>query len=300
MPSEPRPLKPLLVLFPARSGSTLLMQLLGTSPQVAFDRVSPFETRYLAFYLRWAWQLAEAGQRRTHWTADQIAAERPWAGNWIEPPPFPMPDGFAVDGESPLWHHAFHTAWREFSARARRREACAPGLHPDVVWYAEKSRTPFRASLQQLGVEHEVIYLLRDPRDILQSIWAFNEKRGSIGFSVQESETQHEFAVRFLDERRRRLRVLLEMAPKDPHAVVVRYEDMIQDLPAVAARLSARYGVTFDAAQVQAQQKDFADHMSSKGPRASIGRWRREMDPSIRDLFAREVGRELAALGYEV
>jgi hypothetical protein len=300
MPSDRPPLQPILLLFAARSGSTLLMQLLGSSPQVVFERSYPFETRYLAFYLRWAWQLADAGLRRDEWTTERLVAERPSPGNRIEPPPFAMPAGFAVDGPSPLWHAAFHTAWQEFSRRARQCESCAPGRDPTAIYYAEKSRTPYRGSLQELGVPHQVIYLLRDPRDILQSIWAFNRKRGTTSFSVQPDESERDFALRFLDERRRRLRVLLELAPDDPAATIVRYEDMILDLPGVAARLSSRLGVRLDAPAVLAQQKDFADHMSSRGPRASIGRWRREMAPEIQLLFATEIGRELQALGYEL
>lgn len=304
MPSDSRLdpvlLKPLMVLFPARSGSTLLMQLLGTSPKVVFERESPFEIRYLAFYLRWAWQLADTGTRPPEWTVDRLLEQVPAPGNRIEPPPFPMPAGFAVDSARPLWHDAFHTAWREFCARARRKESCAPGLDPGAIYYAEKTRTTFRYSLQQLGIDHQVIYLLRDPRDILQSIWAFNAKRGTTYFSVLEGESKESFTTRFLDDRRRRLRVLLEMAPHDPDSIVVRYEDMITDLHGVAARLSQRYGVQFDADQVLAQQKEFAHHMSSKGPKASIGRWRRELDQETQQLFAKELGTELEALGYEV
>jgi len=293
-------LQPLLLLFPARSGSTLLMQLLGTSPKVVFERSSPFETRYLSFYMRWAWQLAGARQRRTGWTIDRLVQEVPTPGNDIEPPPFAMPHGFAVDGPTPLWHAAFLTAWREFSRRARRSESCSPGLDPRSIYFAEKTRTPFQYSLRELGIEHQVIYLLRDPRDILQSIWSFNKKRGTMSFSVQQDESELEFAARFLDDRARRMRVLLEIAPHDPNCTIVRYEDMILDLPGVAARLSKRLGVDLDAKQVLSQQKDFADHMSSKGPKASIGRWHQEMDPEIKLLFATELGRELKALGYEV
>ena len=37
----------------------------------------------------------------------------------------------------------------------------------------------FRYSLQDVGIEPQVIYMLRDPRDILMSIWSFNQKRGT-------------------------------------------------------------------------------------------------------------------------
>lgn len=298
MPAEPRDLRPLLLLFPARSGSTLLMQLLGTSPKIVFDRVSPFEYRHLAFLLRWSWQLADGGLRRDDWTTEHLVEQPAVAGNWIEPPPFALPVGFAATEPSPMWHDTFRCAWHEFSQRARRAEISSPDRDPDAVWYAEKSRALFRYSLQDVGIEPEVIYLLRDPRDILMSIWSFNQKRGTRYFSVIEGEAPEKFAYRFVEERKLRLRMILEMAPHDPHAIVVRYEDMATDLRGVAARLSDRYGVQLDAGKVLANQKEFSHHMSSAGPEASMQRWRREMSPEIQKMFTEIIGAELQALGY--
>lgn len=300
MQAEPGTLKPILLLFPARSGSTLLMQLLGTSPQIVFDRVSPFEYRYLAFLLRWSWQLADGGLRRDDWTLDNLLNEPAVPGNWIEPPPFAPPEGFATGEANAMWHDTFRTAWREFSMRARTSPICSPTLDPGAVWYAEKSRALFRYSLQDVGIEPQVIYMLRDPRDILMSIWSFNQKRGTKYFSVVEGEAPEAFANRFVEERKLRLRMILEMAPTDPNAIVVRYEEMATDLKSVAARLSDRFGVNLDAGQVLAQQKDFSHHMSSAGPEASMQRWRREMPQPIQHLFKEKLSAELAALGYEV
>lgn len=300
MRPDPDLLRPLLLLFPARSGSTLLMQLLATSPKIVFDRVSPFEYRYLAYLLRWAWQLADGGLRRDDWTLEQLLEQPAQPGNHVEPAPFALPVGFAAMAADPMWHDSFRCAWREFCNRARESTLCSPELDPAPVYYAEKSRALFRYALQDAGIEPDVIYLLRDPRDILMSIWSFNEKRGTKYFSVVEGESPDRFAYRFVHERKLRLRMILEMVPQDPHAVVVRYEDMATDLPTVAARLSDRLGVALDARQVIANQGEFKHHMSSAGPEASMQRWRREMSPDIQKLFAEVIGDELRALGYPV
>ncbi len=300
MPPDDRLLRPLLLLFPARSGSTLLMQLLGTSPKILFDRVPAFEYRYLAFLLRWSWQLADGDLRRDEWTLEHLLDEPATSGNWIEPPPFPLPAGFDATGRDPMWHDTFRTAWREFSERARRSPISSPQLDPEPVWYAEKSRALFRYSLQDVGLEPEVIYLLRDPRDILMSIWSFNKKRGTTYFSVVEGESPEKFAYRFVEERKLRLRMILEMAPKDPRATVVRYEEMATDLVGVAAKLSGRLGVQLNAGEVLANQSEFRHHMSSAGPEASMQRWRREMSPEIQKMFTEIIGQELQALGYPV
>ena len=296
----PEDLRPLLLLFSARSGSTLLMQLLGTSPKIVFDRVSPFEHRYLAFLLRWSWQLADGGLRRSDWTLEQMVLEHASAGNFIEPPPFASPAGFAAMTADPMWHDTFRLAWHEFTNRARQSRICSPQLDPEPLWYAEKSRALFRQSVQDVGIEPLAIYLLRDPRDVLMSIWSFNQKRGTKYFAVAEGESDEAFALRFIEERKVRLRTILEMVPHDRHATVVRYEDMATDLAGVASRLSERLGVQLDAKQVLAQQGEFSHHMSSAGPEASMQRWRREMSPDIQRMFDDILGGELEALGYRL
>lgn len=293
-------LRPLLLLFPARSGSTLLMQLLGTSPKIVFDRVSPFEQRYLAFLVRWAWQLADGGLRRDDWTIDHLLVKHANPGDPIEPVPFATPAGFGTTTTDPMWHEALRQAWREFSMRACRAEVCSPHLDPEPIWYAEKSRTPYRHAMQEIGIEPEVVYLLRDPRDVLMSIWSFNRKRGTNYFSVIEGETNEAFALRFAEERKLRLRMILELAAHDEHACVVRYEDMATDLVGVAAKLSDRLGVQLDAKQVLSQQNEFSHHMSSAGPEASMQRWRREMAPDVQKIFTDVLGNELQALGYRL
>ena len=144
------------------------------------------------------------------------------------------------------------------------------------------------------------VYLLRDPRDVLMSIWSFNRKRGTNYFSVIEGETNEAFALRFAEERKLRLRMILELAAHDEHACVVRYEDMATDLVGVAAKLSDRLGVQLDAKQVLSQQNEFSHHMSSAGPEASMQRWRREMAPDVQKIFTDVLGNELQALGYRL
>ena len=46
------PIIPLLLRSFGRTGTTVVMQLLGTSPNVLFDRVYPFEHRLLAYAAR--------------------------------------------------------------------------------------------------------------------------------------------------------------------------------------------------------------------------------------------------------
>jgi hypothetical protein len=41
-------------------------------------------------------------------------------------------------------------------------------------------------------------------------------------------------------------------------------------------------------------------HVSASSPEASVGRWREELDAETVEVFRRELGAELEALGFEV
>ena len=53
---------PILVDGSGRDGTTLAMQLLATAPEIAFDRVYPYEQRYFNYLLQWS-RLPEQGGR---------------------------------------------------------------------------------------------------------------------------------------------------------------------------------------------------------------------------------------------
>jgi hypothetical protein len=271
--SDASMLKPLLVLFPARSGSTLLMQLLGTSPKVVFERSSPFEIRYLSYYLRWAWQWPTpacghpSGRRaadRSHTDAGQShrAAAVPDAGRLRQRPV-----------RARCGTDAFRTAWREFCRRARRCESCAPRSRSGGDSTTPRRRA--RRSLLAAGTRHR-------PSGDLPA--ARSARHPAVDLGVQPEARYDLFSRSWKARARRRSRRASSTTagaacvccsrwhPAIRDSIVVRYEDMILDLHGVAARLSQRFGVQFDAQQVLSQQKDFAHHMSSKGPQASIGR----------------------------
>ena len=60
-------LTPILVDHTGRDGSTLLMRLLATSPNVAIPGPYPYERKYFAYLWRWA-RLLERRDKSEWWT----------------------------------------------------------------------------------------------------------------------------------------------------------------------------------------------------------------------------------------
>lgn len=283
-------LEPLLVLGAGRSGTTLMMQLLGSSPQIVCDRVYPFEVRYLTYLLRWALVLGQEWQPGDGWgPAENFTAPDGRIG------PFPHADAALWDHRQ-LWPRCFAAAWREFShiasARAHRDDTALP-----LLYYAEKIPFWMPAHLREI-IPYKVILLVRDPRDLFLSITAFDRKRGFPGFTRRAGDDDRTFAERFTAVCRERFKIQRE-AVGWPGSILVKYEHLVVDLENEAKRLGQWLGITLDAGSVRAQAPRLKHHMTSESPHESVERWRRELSKELNGLFVRELREELQYFGYE-
>jgi hypothetical protein len=284
-------LEPLLVLGAGRSGTTLLMQLLGSSPQILFDRVYPFEVRYFTYFLRWALVLHQEWQPGNSWGPAEL----------FTPPdgrigPFPYV-GAQLWEHRQLWTGCFTEAWREFSRSAGiRAHRDDPTLVPPL-YYAEKIPFWVPAYVRQV-IPYKVIVLVRDPRDMFLSITAFDKKRGFPGFTRRVDDDDWTFAGRFVTLCRERFGLQRQEAGL-PGSILVKYEHLVVDPEREAQRLSQWLGVTLDAGSIEHHAPHLGRHMTSESPRESVERWRRELSAELNRLFVQELREELQHFGYE-
>ncbi len=273
-----------------RSGTTLLMQLLSTSPQIAFDRVYPFEVRYLTYLLHWALLLGQKWQPGHGW--DPVTNFNP-PDERIGPFPYLNAEFW---GDQELWRNCLETAWREFSKVAIAKTQANSKKQPSLLYYAEK--IPFWVpSYLRRAMQYRVILLIRDPRDVFLSITAFDRKRGFSGFSRRAEDDDWTFAARFVKLCRERFTVMREQE-RTARSLLVKYERLVINIAAETQRLTQWLGVQLDAGWVERQILDFALHMTSKSPRESAGRWRRELPEKLNEFFLQELGEELGYFGY--
>jgi hypothetical protein len=200
--------------------------------------------------------------------------------------------------------YAFDATWREFSRRAaiqvreERDDATA-----DVRYYAEKHQDTWLVDLAPLPPV-QVLVLLRDPRDIFVSFHAFDAKRRRegtgtfVGAEPAPGETEAEMVERFIAHERERMRWIAGFGREESFPVF-RYEDLVTDLADQAGRLQRWLSVGFDPEAVRGDETLRDRHVSADSPAASIGRWRRELEPGLAARFNRELADELEALGYE-
>src|SRR6478672_8861937 len=111
-------LQPLLVDYFTRDGSTLMMALLRTSPQIAVGGGYPYERKYFSYLFRWA-HLIERTEWAPSWNGSRLATLGREGIPMMGPPPWMPRELFGPDETgADLAEAAFRALWEEFSRRA--------------------------------------------------------------------------------------------------------------------------------------------------------------------------------------
>ncbi len=293
-------LTPILVDYFTRDGSTLMMRLLATSPNIAVEDQYPYERKYFNYLWRWSRMLDRGQWPSESWSPSGLASitqERHIA--LLGPPPWsPRALIESAPGEEWMSSRLFELAWQEFSARAARATAGSTGDPGAVRFYAEKHLDTWLLDRGELPA-YELLVLLRDPRDSYVSITAFNEKRGTAGFGRSRVASDREHLDQLIARQRERLRWIAGLLAQDDPSVV-RYDELVLDMEAVARRLEARLGVSLHPQTAREDAQMRKAHVSASSPESSVGRWRSELDAETIEIFRSELGEELEAVGFEV
>ena len=301
--SETDWLTPILVDYFTRDGSTLTMRLLGSSPQIAVEMSFPYERKYFAYLWRWAHLLDREDWPDQQWGPQGLGSlTQLRTAALLGPPPWtPRPLIRSLPGEPSMSQAAFELAWREFSRRAARAHRSERGNgardSAPVRYYAEKHLNTWKVPLAQLPPV-KVIVLLRDPRDSWVSINAVNDIRGGGVMGRDRAGSAEEHLENVIRRQRERLRWIAELKEQS-EVPIVRYEDLVLDLPGTAARLGSWLGVELDAEATLRDKSFRSKHMTAATPEQSVGRWRTELEPEVAERFSRDLSPELRALGLE-
>ena len=279
---DPSELMPVvgLRLLEGRVGSTLLMELLASSPEVVCDRRYPTgEYRYLSYCARLAnWMGTPFDPQRDVGVTEMLFGPGDRGG--------PLPwDALSLSVET-LGPRALHGMWA----------ACSRGFRettPGARWYAEKLACPLDAVVAA-AVPIRVIDVVRDPRDVVASMIAFGARSGPWGFGRVPGQSDDEWIVRLIDTFATRLDAFAAPAPAPTR--LLRYEDVATDLHGTARTLESELGISLEPTAVLAQRPEH--HVTSSSVESSIGRWRRDLPRDLSAALWSALAPRLETLGY--
>jgi hypothetical protein len=208
------------------------------------------------------------------------------------------------------WSRDHWTAAARFAVErvdAFYREVARVQGKSGATHFVEKARpdsTGARAATETWAGGKEIM-LVRDFRDVVCSMLAFNARRGFHAFRQKAGEPAEQFIRGKSDMA---LRVLASWRERKATAHLLRYEDLILQ-PERTLRAALAYagldagdgviaGMLARARALTPEQQRY--HITSGDPAASIGRWRRDFDDRHQAACRETFDDLLQELGYEL
>jgi hypothetical protein len=300
LPVAPLSIAPLMLTSLGRSGSTWVMGLLARHPDIIAHDPHRFDSRIASY---WAHVFATLSHPRSH--RQSLIPQELGNDLWWVSGPLP-PD--AVMPDPPVARFVEHDtviATADFCLRridAFYHHLAATLNRPIPPLFIEKFDPRLaRITLRNLCPNAREIVLLRDPRDTLCSVLAFNKKRGYASFG-REAVGSDEDYIRWYAGPLSLLRYTLD-TPSRP-VTVLRYEDLIRQpretLRSLLTALSLDASEATTANLLAHPDSDILDlHRTTASPGASVARWKTDLPQSLRAAVRTHLDPLLLALGYE-
>jgi hypothetical protein len=295
-------LSPVMLTTIGRSGSKWLAWLLSCHPSVVGFQPLVFEPRVGTY---WASVLRALSSPQSYMR--QVHTERWEEGWWLgeDDPAVPGPIELGM-GE-----------WLGAEAVAQLATFCQERVDAFYAELAERSGKPqaryfvekylLDGGLLDLTREcfpdaREVI-LVRDFRDRLSSVFAWNERRGEAGFGHDAGMSPGEYLVKHV---RADAQALLDRWRRRGEAAhLVRYEDLILDPRGALKSLFAHLDVDADEETIasvlelaQASSGALDTHRTVRDPAQTIGRWRRDLPEELAAECNELLAPVLESFGY--
>jgi hypothetical protein len=304
VPRDPG-IDPAMITTIGRSGSKWLARLLSCHPAVLAFQPLVFEPRVATYWMTVLRELTAPKSYLRQIHTERWDQPRWWLGDGAVGLPAPVDLGMAewlgtesVRQLAAICQERIEAYYREVARRAGEPEG--------IRYFAEK----FLLDPVLLDLTTEVfprareVILVRDFRDRLSSVFAWNEKRGDHGFGHDAGMSRAEYLVERvradaddLAERWQRRR---------GEALLVRYEDLILEPEATMTGLFEFLDVAADEAAVHAvieqanQPTELLEtHRTVSDPMQTIGRWRRDLPSDLAEESTELLAPVLEAFGYE-
>ncbi len=298
---------PVIVPALGRSGTTLMMRLLNSHPEIVSPGKYPFEFRQ-ASYL---------------WHAMRIITSPADHEMSMHPDSFETNHFYDI-GYNPYQSAIYHNA-HGLDAVSEWQAASFPisainfmkkmvdqyidqvlidSNRSNVKYLAEKEVvSPLNDFVLNLYPNAKQIFLVRDLRDSFLSARAFNKKRGTDSFGFQGKTDQQVL------EGRAHIAGILVAAKKfaDDRTIFVRYEDLVRDQKKEVRRLTEFLGVNSSEEVVDSMvdsqrinNKQMMAHSTTKDVNNSIERWRIELSDQEKAYCAEAYKEFFEAFGYPI
>jgi len=299
------PIQPLMLNTIGRSGSTWLAWLLTCHPEVVGYRAMEYETRVATYWTSVLQALAQPRSYLSQVVPTNLETDRTW---WL---------GEKATGSPRLEDPALEgwlgkEAIEDVAALCQSRigaffERVAAEEGKQSPWYfLEKFllEPVVLDLLAEIFPRTRELILVRDFRDVVSSVLAFNRKRGYLAFGREHVDSDAEY-VRSVAYRQA-LGLLQRWQEREGEAHLVRYEDLLLEPEDTLRAICEFVGVdasedavteTLETARRRSPNMDH--HRTAKDPAATVNRWVEDLPADLIEVCAEALDEPLQAFGYE-
>ncbi len=297
--------QPILLTTMGRHGSTWMMRLLSEHPQILIPQVYPYEIRVASYWMHAIKVLSDPADHRRSMGPDAFELDTTRIGHnpyhskhsLRDLDRFLVRDWFEQTLPQEITRFAQATIDNYYTIVAECQNKTK------AVYFVEKISASSAAWLfWEVYDRAREIVLVRDFRYAICSARAFNTKRGFNAFGREHVgsdeawiKLRREAVARFMSAYRAR---------RD-RAFLLKYEDLVLDRENILGRLLRYLDVDDSVPTIgklikngNTDSSDLKFHRTTEDARASVGRWRQEMDENIKNI-CRDYFRDfLDELGY--
>jgi len=280
-------LQPLMLTSLGRTGTTWLMQLLSQHPAIVAHTAHPNEVKSGSYWMHMLTVLAEPANLGQSAHPDSFDATPFWVGNQ----PF---HSVGITGRNSALREWLGRQYVEDLAGFCQRSIENFYVHLGMtqgrtspMYFAEKHRPEkLPRIIWELYPKSREVFLVRDFRDMLCSIFAFNARRGFSSFGREQAGDDEDYVRQLRSDAER---LIAEWTERSHRAHLVRYEDLVLHPEPTLEALFSYLDLDRDPLTIHGilerastDTEESREHRTSSDPKSSIGRWRCEADPQLR------------------
>jgi Sulfotransferase family len=294
-------MRPLAVNTFGRTGSRVFLQLLSANANVVAYMAPKYEPKAASYWVAVLRSLSEPKSYLSQ-IHSPLSGREWWLGRetptlWRIPDPS-MQEWLGRENIEDL-ARIVRQRIDAFYERAAERS----GRH-SAAYFAEKFTAGGLVSLVwELYPNAKEVMLVRDFRDMLASIAAFNEKKQRQMFGRARFDSDRDFVFKLSGYANG---LVADWKRRSDRVHVVRYEDLVLRPDETARALLDYLELEADPAVVAAMsqaashtREDMTEHRTAPSSRASVGRWKTDLDDELKEACEVAFRPALAAFGYE-
>jgi hypothetical protein len=295
-------LQPFRVCALGRSGTTLMMRYLLNHPQIIAHNRYPYEVRMMTYFQKVQRVLTSRADHKKSAHPDRFVLDRHHVGfnPYYEPGAYgdTIADWFNESHIEATVAYCKRSLDNFYLALARAQDK------PDVRLFAEKEGGGGIDVNQWIWYPNSrSIVLVRDFRDRHCSIVSFNKKRGFNSFGFGADASEESVAQKAIES----FRVYQKYMALYPAQIkLVRYEDLLQNPRETVSGIFEHAGLDMTDPVIDEVMRlthlddpKMEQHRTSEVAK-SIGRWKKDLDPTIASFYADAMGDVMSQLGYGV